>query len=400
MTGAYRCRRHDALALRASAAADAPARTRWSARVVVDREGVVVGQRRARGAGGPHAEVHRARRRGRARARRDAVLHARAVLPYRAHRPVRAAVADAGIARSWSRVEDPNPLVNGRGLALCASAASRSTSACWRPKRARSNRPFLTMMTRRPAVRDPEGGAERSMARIAARAGQRTALTGAGANRRPRERAEVDAIAVGRGTCWSTIRCSRRAAPSATARCPRGVRPPAADAALGAAVLDARRPAGHNRDDAACRRASSTAGAALAACRRDDLTRRAGASTPRRRSSSWSAGGSSSADVEGGAALHARALGRRARRPRPDVRDAVPAGTGRPWSGCRGRSPGLGRSATSRPLGADVLVEAYVHGTRLKRSVRCAEIKPTPAGFRLRVTTRSRRSCARATAWP
>ena len=165
-----------------SADAARPARTRWSARVVVDDEGVVVGRGAHEVAGGPHAEVDRARGRGRARARRDALLHARAVQPHRPHRALRA-------ARRRRRHPPRRGRDRGSESARAAAAGSRilrdarhrrRPSACSKPRRARLNarvlhassrsgRPFVTMKVALSA----DGC-------VAAQPGRRTPLTGAG----------------------------------------------------------------------------------------------------------------------------------------------------------------------------------------------------------------------------
>ena len=85
--------------------------------LVVDDEGVIVGRGAHRVAGGPHAEVIALEDAGRARARGDAVLHARAVLAHWPHRPVRAARRGRRDPPRGDRDRGPNPLVNGRGLA-------------------------------------------------------------------------------------------------------------------------------------------------------------------------------------------------------------------------------------------------------------------------------------------
>src|SRR3954470_18499252 len=84
--------------------------------LVVDRDGVIVGRGAHRVAGGPHAEVM---------ALEDAGPRARGATLYCTLEPCSHTgrtgpcaplVASAGIARAVIALEDPNPLVNGRGL--------------------------------------------------------------------------------------------------------------------------------------------------------------------------------------------------------------------------------------------------------------------------------------------
>jgi len=109
-------------------------------------------------------------------------------------------VADAGITRVVVAIEDPNPLVNGAGLACLRARGVEVTVGVLRDEAARLNKPFLTVLTRgRPFVTLKI--ALSLDARIAERPGVRTALTGPAANRLIHaERAEVDAVGVGSGT--------------------------------------------------------------------------------------------------------------------------------------------------------------------------------------------------------
>jgi diaminohydroxyphosphoribosylaminopyrimidine deaminase/5-amino-6-(5-phosphoribosylamino)uracil reductase len=167
--------------------------------LVVDEEGVIVGRGAHEYAGGPHAEVH---------ALQDAGARARGATLYCTLEPCTHVgctgpcaplVADAGIGRIVIATEDPNPVaggglryLRGRGLqvrcGVLGAEAARLNEAFF--TRVRRGRPFVTMKT-----------AISLDGKVSAGAGLRTALTGAAANRLVhRQRAEVDAIAVGSGT--------------------------------------------------------------------------------------------------------------------------------------------------------------------------------------------------------
>jgi diaminohydroxyphosphoribosylaminopyrimidine deaminase/5-amino-6-(5-phosphoribosylamino)uracil reductase len=167
--------------------------------LVVDPEGVIVGRGSHEFAGGPHAEVH---------ALRDAGTRARGATLYCTLEPCghvgRTApcaplVADAAVARVVIATEDPNPTAAG-GAALLRRRSIDVTIGVLASEARRLNAPFFTRVTRnRPFVTMKV--ALSLDGRIAAGPGLRTALTGPPANRLVhRERAEVDAIAVGSGT--------------------------------------------------------------------------------------------------------------------------------------------------------------------------------------------------------
>ena len=138
-----------------------------------------------------------------------------------------------------------------RDRRFSARTASRSTSASLRPRRARLNRAVLHADAARTAVRHDEGRAQRSTAASPRDRGCERALTGAAANRGSIATAPKSTRSrVGSGTLLADdplLTAARRVpAPAADAR---RLRPPAADAAVGAPALDARRRPGHNRDD-------------------------------------------------------------------------------------------------------------------------------------------------------
>jgi diaminohydroxyphosphoribosylaminopyrimidine deaminase / 5-amino-6-(5-phosphoribosylamino)uracil reductase len=168
--------------------------------VIVDREGVVVGRGAHEYAGGPHAETH---------ALRDAGVRARGATMFCTLEPCShvgrtgpcaPAVVEAGIARVVVATRDPNPLVNGAGLEMLRDRGLAVTMGVLGAEARALNAPFVSVMTRRrPFVTMKVAlSADR---RIASRPGVRTPLTGPAANRLiHRDRAEVDAIAIGSGT--------------------------------------------------------------------------------------------------------------------------------------------------------------------------------------------------------
>jgi diaminohydroxyphosphoribosylaminopyrimidine deaminase / 5-amino-6-(5-phosphoribosylamino)uracil reductase len=168
--------------------------------VLVDDEGVVVGRGHHEFAGGPHAEIH---------ALNDAGPRARGATLYCTLEPCSHTgrtgpcaprVADAGVRRVVFATGDPNPLVNGAGAALLRARGIDVVSGLLETEARDLNRPFFTVIQQsRPFITMKV--ALSADGRMAAAPGTRTPMTGPSANRFiHRERAEVDAIAIGSGT--------------------------------------------------------------------------------------------------------------------------------------------------------------------------------------------------------
>jgi diaminohydroxyphosphoribosylaminopyrimidine deaminase / 5-amino-6-(5-phosphoribosylamino)uracil reductase len=168
--------------------------------VVVSRDGVIVGQGFHHRVGEPHAEVHALEEAG--ALARGATLYCTLEPCCHVGRtgPCVERIVEAGVARVVAAVEDPNPLVNGKGFEHLrvhgvdvevglGAAAARAL-----------NQPFFTLMREhRPFV--VLKAAMSADGYIAEAPGKRTQLTSSEANRHAhRVRAEVDAIGVGVGT--------------------------------------------------------------------------------------------------------------------------------------------------------------------------------------------------------
>ncbi len=168
--------------------------------VVVASDGVIEGQGFHERAGEAHAEVRALDMAG-ARAR-GATLYC--TLEPCAHvgrtGPCAQRIVDAGIRRVVAAIEDPNPLVKGRGFEYLRAHGVTVDVGPGRAESARLNRPFFTLMQcGRPFV--TLKAATSLDGCIAEAPGVRTALTSAAANRHAQAvRAEVDAIGVGVGT--------------------------------------------------------------------------------------------------------------------------------------------------------------------------------------------------------
>jgi diaminohydroxyphosphoribosylaminopyrimidine deaminase/5-amino-6-(5-phosphoribosylamino)uracil reductase len=167
---------------------------------VVSREGVVVGQGAHERAGEPHAEAHALQEAG--ELARDGTLYC--TLEPCSHigrtGPCAVRIINAGIARVVAAMEDPFPLVNGRGFAMLREHGIIVDVGLGQSAAERLNQPFLTAVRLgRPFV-ILKAAASRD-GYIAAAAGARTRLTSAAALRHAQYmRAQVDAIGVGSET--------------------------------------------------------------------------------------------------------------------------------------------------------------------------------------------------------
>jgi diaminohydroxyphosphoribosylaminopyrimidine deaminase/5-amino-6-(5-phosphoribosylamino)uracil reductase len=167
---------------------------------VVTDEGVVVGDGAHERAGEPHAEVHALNEAG--ERARGATLYC--TLEPCSHTgrtgPCTERIVAAGITRVVAAMEDPFPLVSGRGFAALRAHGIEVNEGVEREAALRLNQPFLTAVREgRPFV--IVKAATSIDGRIAKTPGVRTPLTSAEANRRVQYlRAEVDAIAVGSET--------------------------------------------------------------------------------------------------------------------------------------------------------------------------------------------------------
>jgi diaminohydroxyphosphoribosylaminopyrimidine deaminase/5-amino-6-(5-phosphoribosylamino)uracil reductase len=167
---------------------------------VVSDEGVVVGQGAHERAGEPHAEVHALNEAG--GAARHATLYCTLEPCVHTGRtgPCTDRIIQAGIKRVVAAMEDPFPLVSGKGFAALRAHGIDVDVGLEREAAELLNQPFLTAVRAgRPFV--TLKAATSLDGRIAARPGERTQLSGELAWRHAQyERATVDAIAVGSGT--------------------------------------------------------------------------------------------------------------------------------------------------------------------------------------------------------
>ena len=167
---------------------------------IVTSEGVVVGDGAHERAGGPHAEIHALEEAG--AASRGATLYC--TLEPCAHTgrtgPCTERIIAAGVRRVVAAMEDPSPLVAGRGFAALRAHGIEVRDGVERAAAVRLNQPFLTTLGKgRPFV--ILKAATSIDGRIADAPGRRTALTSTAANRRVQYlRAQVDAVAVGSET--------------------------------------------------------------------------------------------------------------------------------------------------------------------------------------------------------
>ncbi|HVO21470.1 MAG TPA: bifunctional diaminohydroxyphosphoribosylaminopyrimidine deaminase/5-amino-6-(5-phosphoribosylamino)uracil reductase RibD [Anaeromyxobacter sp.] len=167
---------------------------------VVVRRGRIVGRGYHARAGGPHAEVVALRQAG-ARARGAELYTTLEPCDHFGRTPpCSAAILEAGIRRVWVGSRDPNPLVNGRGVARLRRRGVPVEEGVLAEECNRLNAPWFTFITRgRPHV--TLKAAVTLDGRIATRGGDARWVSGEAARawaRRLRDR--VDAVLVGAGT--------------------------------------------------------------------------------------------------------------------------------------------------------------------------------------------------------
>ncbi len=167
---------------------------------IVSDEGVVVGQGAHERAGEPHAEVNALEEAG--SDARGATLYC--TLEPCVHTgktgPCTERIIAAGIRRVVAAMEDPFPLVGGRGFAMLRANGIEVRTGIGYEEAVRLNQPFLTTTRKgRPFV--ILKAATSLDGRIAAAPGERTQLTSAPADTHAHYlRAQVDAIAIGSET--------------------------------------------------------------------------------------------------------------------------------------------------------------------------------------------------------
>jgi len=331
--------------------------------VVVSADGVVVGQGFHERAGEPHAEVHALAAAG-ARAR-GATLYS--TLEPCCHQgrtgPCVSRIVDAGVVRVVAAVEDPNPAVRGRGFAFLRSRGVTVDVGVAADDAVALNRPFFTLMREgRPftvlkAATSLDG-------RIAETAGRPTRLTSAEANRHAhRIRAEIDAIGVGSGTILSddpalTARGAYRERPLVRVIFDRRLRTPPEARVLstpdtGPVIIVTTAPAAGRAD---LRTPLEARGARIEVAA--DTTFRAALQRLAERQIG-------SLLLEGGAAVHAAAWDEGlVDYVRLYITPHVLGGDGVPLLPHRSFSSADLRERRVAPLGPDVLIEGYVHGSR------------------------------------
>jgi diaminohydroxyphosphoribosylaminopyrimidine deaminase/5-amino-6-(5-phosphoribosylamino)uracil reductase len=167
---------------------------------VVTDDGVVVGDGAHERAGEAHAEVHALDEAG--PLARGATLYCTLEPCVHTGRtgPCTRRIIEAGLRRVVVAIEDPYPLVNGRGVAELRAHGIQVDVGVEQDAARRLNRAFLMVMEKgRPWV--TVKAATSLDARIAEAPGVRTALTSTPANLHVQHgRALVDAVAVGSGT--------------------------------------------------------------------------------------------------------------------------------------------------------------------------------------------------------
>src|SRR5499427_6034639 len=168
--------------------------------VVVSPEGVVVGQGFHRRVGEAHAETIALDEAGDRARGATLYLTLEPCCHLGRTGPCVARIVDAGVARVVAAVEDPNPLVQGKGFAHLRAHGVAVDVGIGADAARRLNQPFFTLMLERRPFVVLKAAISRD-GYIAEAPGVRTTLTSSDADRHAHLfRAEVDAIGIGSET--------------------------------------------------------------------------------------------------------------------------------------------------------------------------------------------------------
>jgi len=120
---------------------------------VIVREGKVVGRGWHRKAGTPHAEVHALNEAGALAAGADVYVTLEPCSHFGKTPPCAKALIEAGVARVYVGMVDPNPLVSGKGIAMLREAGIAVETGFLEESCRQVNRPFIKwIQTRLPYV--------------------------------------------------------------------------------------------------------------------------------------------------------------------------------------------------------------------------------------------------------
>ena len=188
-----------------------------------------------RRAGGPHAEINALAGLGKRAAGATMYVTLEPCCHTGRTAPCTTALIAAGIARVVVGVRDPNPLVNGRGIAQLRRAGIRVDVACLEDQCRELNRPFFTWVRRRRPLVTLKVAATLDgfiADRVPRKSGARVWITGRAARAAAHVlRSEHDAILVGAGTVLAddprlTVRVTGSKAPRAMKTAKPGTAPP------------------------------------------------------------------------------------------------------------------------------------------------------------------------------